>query len=47
MFDSITIVGVGLISGSFSLALKDKALVRNVIGVSRTPESVKRLWIWG
>ncbi len=42
MFDSITIVGVGLISGSFSLALKDKALVRNVIGVSRTPESVKK-----
>jgi prephenate dehydrogenase len=42
MFDSITIVGVGLISGSFSLALKDKGLVRNVIGVSRTPESVKK-----
>ena len=42
MFDSITIVGVGLISGSFSLALKDKGLVRNVIGVSRTPESVRK-----
>jgi prephenate dehydrogenase len=42
MFDSITIVGVGLISGSFSLALKEKGLVRNVIGVSRTPESVKK-----
>ena len=42
MFDSVTIVGVGLISGSFSLALKDKGLVRNVIGVSRTPESVKK-----
>ena len=41
-FDSITIVGVGLISGSFSLALKDKGLVRNVIGVSRTPESVRK-----
>lgn len=41
-FDSITIVGVGLISGSFALALKDKGLVRNVIGVSRTPESVKK-----
>jgi prephenate dehydrogenase len=35
MFDSVTIVGVGLISGSFSLALKDRGLVRNVIGVSR------------
>jgi prephenate dehydrogenase len=42
MFDSITIVGVGLISGSFSLALKDRGLVRNVIGVSRTPESVRK-----
>ena len=42
MFDSVTIVGVGLISGSFSLALKDRGLVRNVIGVSRTPESAQR-----
>jgi prephenate dehydrogenase len=41
-FDSVTIVGVGLISGSFSLALKDKGLVRNVIGVSRTPESIQK-----
>lgn len=40
MFDSITIVGVGLISGSFSLALKDRGLVRNVIGVSRTVSSI-------
>jgi prephenate dehydrogenase len=36
MFQSVTIVGVGLIGGSFSLALKDRGLVRNVIGVSRT-----------
>jgi len=42
MFDSITIVGVGLISGSFSLALKDKGLVKNVIGVSRTKTSLDR-----
>jgi prephenate dehydrogenase len=42
MFDSITIVGVGLISGSFSLALKERGLVRNVIGVSRTPESIRK-----
>ncbi|MFT3933676.1 MAG: prephenate dehydrogenase [Chitinophagaceae bacterium] len=42
MFDSITIIGVGLISGSLSLALKDKGLVKNVIGVSRTEESIKR-----
>jgi len=42
MFDSITIVGVGLISGSFSLALKDKGLVKNVIGVSRTKASLDK-----
>jgi len=42
MFDSVTIVGVGLISGSFSLALKDRGLVKNVIGVSRTASSVQK-----
>src|SRR5580693_8239164 len=42
MFDSITIVGVGLISGSFSLALKDRGLVKNVIGVSRTAASLEK-----
>ncbi|HXB95378.1 MAG TPA: prephenate dehydrogenase [Puia sp.] len=41
-FDSITIVGVGLISGSWSLALKDRGLVRNVIGVSRTAASAEK-----
>jgi len=42
MFDSITIVGVGLISGSFSLALKERGLVKNVIGVSRTASSIEK-----
>ena len=42
MFDSITVVGVGLISGSFSLALKDRGLVKNVFGVSRTEASLKK-----
>ncbi|HTQ26618.1 MAG TPA: prephenate dehydrogenase [Puia sp.] len=42
MFDSITIVGVGLISGSFSLALQEKKLARHVIGVSRTQASVQK-----
>jgi prephenate dehydrogenase len=36
MFDTVTIVGVGLIGGSFSLALKDHGLVSKVIGVSRS-----------
>ncbi len=42
MFDTMTIVGVGLISGSFSLALRDKGLVKHVIGISRTESSIKK-----
>ena len=42
MFNTVTIVGVGLISGSFSLALKDHRLVKKVIGVSRTGVSAQR-----
>jgi len=42
MFNTVTIVGVGLIGGSFSLALKDHKLVKKVIGVSRTGATAKR-----
>lgn len=42
MFNTITIVGVGLISGSFSLILKEKGWAKHVIGVSRTKESAER-----
>lgn len=42
MFQTITIVGVGLISGSFSLILKDKGLTKHVIGVSRTESSIQK-----
>jgi prephenate dehydrogenase len=42
MFNTVTIVGVGLISGSFSLALKERALVKKVIGVSRTEASAQK-----
>lgn len=42
MFQTVTIVGVGLISGSFSLALKDRGLAKKVIGVSRTEASAKK-----
>ena len=42
MFDTITIVGVGLISGSFSLALKERKLVKHVIGISRTKASIDK-----
>jgi prephenate dehydrogenase len=42
MFNTVTIVGVGLIGGSFSLALKDHQLVNKVIGVSRSGTSAQR-----
>jgi prephenate dehydrogenase len=42
MFQTVTIVGVGLISGSVSLALKDRGLAKKVIGVSRTEASAKK-----
>lgn len=42
MFDNVTIVGVGLISGSFALALKDKRFAKNIIGVSRTQASIDK-----
>ena len=42
MFNNVTIVGVGLISGSFALALKEKGLAKNIIGVSRTEASIRK-----
>lgn len=42
MFNNVTIVGVGLISGSFALALKEKKLAKHIIGVSRTEASSKK-----
>ncbi len=38
----LTIVGVGLISGSFALAMKEHGFVKHVIGVSKTEKSSKR-----
>ncbi|HEV8079192.1 MAG TPA: prephenate dehydrogenase [Chitinophagaceae bacterium] len=42
MFDKVTIVGVGLISGSFALAMKEKGFAKKVIGVSRTEASLQK-----
>jgi prephenate dehydrogenase len=42
MFNNVTIVGVGLISGSLALILKEKKLAKHVIGVSRTEASSKK-----
>ncbi|MGI8580941.1 MAG: prephenate dehydrogenase [Chitinophagaceae bacterium] len=38
----ITIVGVGLISGSFALAMKEKGFAKKVIGISKTEGSLKK-----
>jgi prephenate dehydrogenase len=42
MFNNVTIVGVGLISGSFALALKEKGFAKNIIGVSKTQASINK-----
>jgi prephenate dehydrogenase len=39
---TITIIGVGLISGSFALAVKEKGIAQKVIGVSRTEASLQK-----
>ncbi|GAA5181346.1 hypothetical protein GCM10025771_28090 [Niveibacterium umoris] len=41
-FGRIVICGAGLIGGSFSLALKAKGLVREVVGIGRTHSSLER-----
>jgi prephenate dehydrogenase len=40
--DVVTIVGVGLISGSFALAMKEKGFAKKIIGVSRTAASLEK-----
>jgi prephenate dehydrogenase len=42
MFNTVTVVGVGLIGGSFSLALKDLQLVKKVVGVSRSGATAQK-----
>ena len=42
MFNNLTIVGVGLISGSFALLAKEKGFAKHVIGVSRTKASEQK-----
>lgn len=41
MFQTVTIVGVGLISGSLAFALKENGLAQKIIGVSRTEASIQ------
>lgn len=42
MFENVTIIGVGLISGSFAYGLKEKGLAKNIIGVSKTQSSIDK-----
>ena len=40
-FERVAVIGVGLIGGSFSLALKEKKLCGHVVGVGRSPANMK------
>lgn len=40
MFDTVVIIGVGLIGGSLALALKKHSLADRVIGISRSPDTL-------
>ena len=42
MIDRLVVVGVGLIGGSFALALKQAGVVRTVAGLGREPEAMAR-----
>jgi prephenate dehydrogenase len=47
MFDTVAIVGVGLIGGSFALALKDQELAKKVVGVSRSGTTARKAFELG
>lgn len=38
----VTVIGVGLISGSFALAMKEKGFAKKIIGVSKTKASLQK-----
>src|SRR5688572_32998746 len=38
----ITIVGVGLISGSFAIAMREKGFAKKIIGVGRSDGSIQK-----
>jgi prephenate dehydrogenase len=42
MFNSVTIIGVGLIGGSFALAMKEKGFAKKIIGVGRSKTSLDK-----
>ena len=42
LFDTLTVVGVGLIGGSIGQAARQRGLCRNIIGVGRDPASLEK-----
>lgn len=42
IFNTVTVVGVGLISGSFALALREKKIAKHIIGVSKSDGTSKK-----
>jgi prephenate dehydrogenase len=42
MFERVVVIGVGLIGGSFALALKQAGAARHVVGLGRSPEAMAR-----
>ncbi len=46
-WDTVTIVGVGLIGGSIGLALSERRLAQNIIGVGRRTETLRQARLMG
>jgi prephenate dehydrogenase len=42
MFNQLGVIGVGLMGGSFALALKRAGLVKRVVGYSKSPSTTER-----
>jgi prephenate dehydrogenase len=47
MFNTVTIIGTGLIGGSFAYMLKDNGFARHIIGVGKTPENLEKAKLLG
>jgi prephenate dehydrogenase len=43
VFDTVAIVGVGLLGGSLGLDLKARGLARRVVGITRSPDTALRI----
>ena len=42
MFKRVTIIGLGLIGGSLALAIKEKRMAKEIVGVSRRPSTIRQ-----